>query len=388
MRILLVTGLVAGGVGAHVQQLAQGLRSAGHEVAVASPPVVAERFDLGEAHLPVDIADRPAPSEDLRSVRTLAAAMRGADVVHAHGLRAGALAVLARAARLRTRRPRLVVTTHNAAPAGRAASAAYRIMEQLVARGADLVLGVSPDLVERARSAGARGPQLAVVPANPAPELGTAAREQVRERVRDELGLPTGPTPLLVVSVGRLAAQKDQGTLVLAFADALGRPATPPAVLAIAGEGPERPALERLVAGLPVDVRLLGHRGDVPDLLAAADLVVSGARWEGQPVWLQEALQQGAPVVATDVGGTATVLGDAAVLVPSGEPGLVDRLAEAIAALLGDDEQRERLQQAARTRAGELPTEADAVAAALAAYDPAPAATPGRAAAPSPGSVT
>ena len=69
-------------------------------------------------------------------------------------------------------------------------------------------------------------------------------------------------------------------------------------------------------------MRLLGHRDDVPDLLAAADVVVSSAVWEGQPVGLQEALHAGAAVVATDVGGTAAVVGDAALLVPPADAGL------------------------------------------------------------------
>jgi glycosyltransferase involved in cell wall biosynthesis len=159
-------------------------------------------------------------------------------------------------------------------------------------------------------------------------------------------------------------------TLVEAFERVVeqGR-ADPATVLVVAGEGPERAALEvRMGPASPSpDVRLLGHRDDVVDLLAAADVVVSAAVWEGQPVWLQEALQVGAPVVATDVGGTALVLGGAGLLVGAGA-GLVERLAATLGEILADEAARERLRAGALARATGLPTAADALDAALAAY--------------------
>src|SRR5699024_11335639 len=63
-----------------------------------------------------------------------------------------------------------------------------------------------------------------------------------------------------------------------------------------------------------------GRRDDVPDLLASADVLVSTSAWEGQPINVQEALAAGVPVVATDVGGTGEVTGDAARLVPYPDP--------------------------------------------------------------------
>ena len=383
MRIMLVTALVAGGVGTHVQQLAAGLAAAGHRVVVACPPAVARRLDLsastpGVTHVEVPVGSRPHPARDRRAVRLLRTVMQGADVVHAHGLRAGALAVTARRL-VRSSRPRLVVTTHNAPPHGRAAHVVYAVLEQVVAHGADHVLGVSPDLVERLRRAGARRTGLAVVPA---PSVETPTEEErlgVRARVRRGLGLaPDGDVPL-IVNAGRLSAQKDQATLVDAadlLTDAWAEPGqkAPPPVLVIAGEGPLRPALEARIAATHelTDVRLLGHRDDLPDLLLAADVVVSSARWEGQPVWLQEALLAGAPVVATDVGGTATVLGDAGLLVDADARSDRARgLADALAAVLGDADLRQDLRRRALERAAQLPTQADAVASALSAYSPA-----------------
>ena len=97
---------------------------------------------------------------------------------------------------------------------------------------------------------------------------------------------------------------------------------------------------------------LLGHRTDVPDLLAACDVVVVPARWEGQPLIVQEALQAGRALVATDVGGIPDMVGDAAVLVPYGDPAA---LAYAVAAVLDDPELANRLEAAGPVQAATWP---------------------------------
>ncbi|NLG21375.1 MAG: glycosyltransferase family 4 protein [Actinomycetales bacterium] len=350
----MVTGVVAGGVGRHVEQLTHSLVELGHSLVVATPAVIAARFGLAEAGaevVPLEIGSRPLPQRDRRSVATLRESMADVDVVHAHGVRAGALSVLAREGSS----PPLVVTTHNNAPEGRLAAVVHWNLDRVVCRGADLVLGVSQDLMEVARDRGARDVAPAVVPA--------VRAEPVRDRaaVRKELGL-TGDTPL-VVAVGRLAPQKGFDRLLDAL-DAAGTTGQD-AHLVIAGEGPQAEALQRRIdrSGLPV--RLLGHRTDVPDLLAAADVAVSSARWEGQPVWLQEALSVGAPIVATDVGGTEEVLDGAGLLVPGDDP---EALGAALTALLSDDILRADLRERALARAADLPTAEDAAQAALAAY--------------------
>lgn len=350
----MVTGVVAGGVGRHVEQLTRSLVALGHSVVVACPSVVASRFGLVEAgagHVPLEIGTRPSPHRDRRSVAALRGAMDGVDVVHAHGVRAGALAVLARTGD----RPALVVTTHNAAPEGRLAAVVHWNLDRIVCRGADLVLGVSKDLCEVARERRARDVGAAVVPAS------TAEPTRDREQVREELGLD-GDT-LLAVAVGRLAPQKGFDRLLDALATA-GTTAQEVLVV-IAGDGPQAEALQRRIDRADLPVRLLGHRGDVPDLLASADVVVSAARWEGQPVWLQEALSVGAPVVATDVGGTEQVLDGAGLLVPGDDP---EALGAGLTRLLRDEALRQDLRARALVRATELPTAEDAAQAALSAY--------------------
>lgn len=351
LRVLQVLGSSAGGVARHVAQVAAGARARGVDVVVAGPGALADVVAPGRAvpfHA-VEISDRPGPG-DLTAVLRLRGLLRGADVVHAHGLRAGALVVLA--ARTHRRRPAVVVTLHNLPVGGRAIRAVAEVLERLVGRGADVVLGVSGDLVERARLRGARRAERALVPAPPRPAP-TASRDDVRR----ELGLGTDES--LVVTVARLAPQKgfdllcDAAALLAtgSGAEPAGRPATQ-LLWVVAGDGPLREEIETRIVTEGLPVRLLGRREDVPDLMAAADVVTSTARWEGQPLNVQEALAVGAALVATDVGGTREVTQDAAVLVPWDD---ASALAAAVRSLLDDAARREALRAAARARAAELP---------------------------------
>ena len=141
----------------------------------------------------------------------------------------------------------------------------------------------------------------------------------------------------------------------------------PEPLLVIAGEGPLAADLKGQAARLGLDARFPGHRDDIPALLAAAAVFVLPSMWEGQPLILQEALRAGVPIVATRVGGTPVLTGeDAAVLVPAGD---APRLADAVRAVLTDEVLAARLRKAAAARGRALPSEDDAVAAALAEYE-------------------
>src|SRR4029077_2142977 len=122
----------------------------------------------------VEIAGRPRLPGDLRAIGRLRRLFRAwrPDVVHAHGLRAGALGAIAVAFRRtaagnKQGRPAPVGNVHNAPPAGGVTGAIYRVLELIVARNADSVLCVSADLEDRMRAAGARRVGHAVVPAVP-----------------------------------------------------------------------------------------------------------------------------------------------------------------------------------------------------------------------------
>lgn len=132
----------------------------------------------------------------------------------------------------------------------------------------------------------------------------------------------TGPT---LLSVGHLVERKGHDLVIRAL---LGLPGVS---LLVAGEGEERPALERLARrlGLGDRVRLLGRVGaaDLPSLYAAADALVLASSREGWANVLLEAMACGTPVVATPVWGTPEVVAHPAA-------GLLtrERSAEAIAA--------------------------------------------------------
>jgi glycosyltransferase involved in cell wall biosynthesis len=357
-RIAYVIGTTAGGTGRHVAMLAQGAAARRMTVSVFGPASTRSLFPA-IAFTPVNIAERPRPARDavavLRLRRLLAS--HAPDVVHAHGLRAGAVTALALGRAPRQQPPAMVVTVHNAAPAGVVPGAVYLTLERLTARRADAVLCVSADLAGRMRRVGARDIALATVPAPPAATPSAEAIARARADM-DAAGRP------IVLAVGRLTPQKGFDVLLEAMITLRGR--DPAALLLIVGEGPlgARLAVRSRAAGC--DARFLGLRTDVPALLAAADVVAVPSRWEGQPLIVQEALRAGRPLVASRVGGIPDLTGeDAALLVPPDDPG---QLASAVLAVLDDRTLASALAAAAVARAGALPSESDAVNAALAVY--------------------
>lgn len=353
LDIALVLGTSAGGVGAHVRSLVRGLSEQGDRVTVLGPESTERRFAFsleGARFEPVEIGPSPRPLEDARTVRLLRRLLPGADVVHAHGLRAGMLAGLA----LKDDTP-LVVTWHNAVLGGGPRRALVSRMERYVAERATVTLGASDDLVERARTLGAGDARAFDVAAPPFPLSTRSAGE-----VRGELGAGSSP---LVLAVGRLAPQKGYDVLLEAarlWRDRRDRPLT-----VIAGDGPLRGQLERRIRTEGLSVRLLGHRVDVADLLAAADVVVLTSTWEARALVAQEALRSGTPLVATAVGGVPDLVGDAALLVPVGDAAAV---ASAVTRLLEDGELRTRLGREGMLRAAGLPSEHDSALAARRVY--------------------
>ncbi|MCH7229756.1 glycosyltransferase family 4 protein [Glycomyces sp. L485] len=345
-RIALVLGPSTGGIGTHVASLAAGLVERGDAVLVVGPPETEERFGFrsrGARFAPAPITARPSPELPLAwwaaRLALRGATGRGVDVVHAHGLTAGLTAMAAR-----PRQAALVTTWHNQLiTSGLKRKVSDRI-ERRLARGVDVALAASSDLHEHLVSLGAGDARLAPVAAPPRRAAGEA------KAVRDELDLGDRP---LIVSVGRLHVQKDYDTLIAAAKR--WRALEPAPVVAVAGDGPERERLQDLIDETGADVRLLGHRTDVADLLAAADLAVVTSRWEARQLFAQEVLQSGVPLVATRTGGIPELVGDAAVLFEVGD---VDALDDAVRGLLADPARLDRLTEAGRAKAATWPDEA------------------------------
>ncbi|MGW0659717.1 glycosyltransferase family 4 protein [Streptodolium elevatio] len=357
LRAVLVLATAVGGAGAHVRSLAAGLTARGVAVTVAGPGSVEEHFrftDTGARFAEVEISTAPRPA-DVAAVRALREACAGAHVVHAHGLRAGLVAGAAVGRHRPGRRP-LVLTLHNAVLATGPKGVLTRLMEGRAVRAADVVLGASGDLVARARKLGASDARLGPVGA---PALPPPRRD--RDAVRTEL---TGADRPIVLAVGRLAPQKAYPVLLDAAQDWKGLDPVP--LLVVAGDGPLRDELQARIDADYLPVRLLGHRSDVADLLAGADIAVLASEWEARSLVVQEALRAGVPVVATEVGGTPELVGDAAVLVPYGDSAA---LGSAVADLLEDHRKRELLAELGRVQAESWPDERDTVEQVLSVYE-------------------
>jgi glycosyltransferase involved in cell wall biosynthesis len=162
------------------------------------------------------------------------------------------------------------------------------------------------------------------------------------------------PRLWIVGTVGRLAAVKDQSTLIHAFArmvearGALGDHLR----LAIIGAGPQRGDLERAVQrrGLGGRVWFAGDRNDIDAVLRGLDCFALSSVAEGISNTVLEAMASGLPIVATDVGGNRELIEDGVSgrLVAAADAGA---LAAAIGGIADDVEMARRLGDAARRAA-------------------------------------
>jgi glycosyltransferase involved in cell wall biosynthesis len=350
--VLVVSGIWppdVGGPASHAPDVAAYLHAHGHAVEVV---VTAARAPAPEAY-PVRWVPRSIPKGAIhvRAATEIARRASRADVVYTTGMfgRSAAGASLARRPYVikltadpafeRARRRGIVGGDVDAfqAAGGGAAVRVLRVARDAELRHAAHVFTPSSYLRELAVAWGVDASQVSVLPnpSPPRPEL--APRDELRAR----LGID-GP---MLAFAGRLTAQKSLRVALEAVATVDG------VTLLIAGEGDERPAIERDVAelGLGARVRLLGAqpRQQVLELFAAADASLLSSSWENFPHTVVEALAVGTPVIATATGGVAEVVhdGENGLLVPVGD---AKALAAAIGRYLSDDALRARLRDAAR----------------------------------------
>ena len=357
LRTVQVFGVSGGG---HVRSLSGGLVARGVDVTVCAPPDAASTHGFlgcGARFTAVDIADRPLPRSEALAVAALRTACADADVVHAHGLHAAALASLALAG---PRSPALVVTWHATLPVRGTRAGLLRLLERRVARAATVVLAASSGVVDQVRGLGARDARLTPVSF---PSLRSRAERSAvgLNKTRVELGAVARP---LILAVGRLEPHKGHDLLLDASREWRGLEPQPTVV--VAGEGSGRRTLQRRIDREELPVRLLGRRDDVPELLAAADMVVLPSRFESYPLIVHEAMRAGVPLVATAVGAVPELVGDAALLVPGEDP---EALARAVSDLIADPGRRDRLAEEGLAQAATWPTEEDTIAQILSVYD-------------------
>jgi glycosyltransferase involved in cell wall biosynthesis len=361
VKVVVVSGIWppdVGGPASHAPALADALLAAGHAVEVVTTAAAAPEARVYRVRWVS--RTRPVPLRHLAVVREVARAARGADRVYATSMvrRAALGAAIAR-------RPLVVKLVSDeaferAVRAGRFPGTLedfqrvsggprlrlLRASRNRALRRAAHVVVPSAYLRDLALGWGVAPERLTVVP-NPAPSLPPLPD---RDAARGALGLD-GVT---LAAAGRLTRQKALGDAFAAVARVDG------VSLVVAGDGPERGALEQRAAELGLDgrVRFVGPlaRNEVLTLFRAADAALLSSAWENLPHSVVEALAVGTPVVATAVGGVPEVVrdgengllvapGDVAALADAirrvSEPGLRDALAaNAAASVAGLDERR------------------------------------------------
>jgi glycosyltransferase involved in cell wall biosynthesis len=325
-----------GGAEQALLDLLAGLRETRWAPVLAHHPR-AERLAARAAALGVPtwpVAPMPHGAAGLRRLPAFARALRRRDpaVFHAH-LTYPLAAKQALLGALAARRPAVVATLqlHMDVPVTRGMA----LQQRLIGAAVDRILPVSVHNAHAVHELlGWPLRRMEVIRnAVDAPAL----RREPDRALRRELA---GEAPL-VLCVARLDRQKGHADLLRAAAE------LPGVALVLAGDGPEREALDALAAELGVRARFLGVRDDVPELLAIADVMVLPSHYEGLPISVLEAMAVGTPVVATAIGGTTEAVEHqrTGLLVPPGEP---TALAAALRRLLDDREEAARLAAAAR----------------------------------------
>ena len=233
---------------------------------------------------------------DLGVSRRLRKLAEGADVLHAHGYKADIYAAFARKGSV----PTLVSTCHTWYDNDLAVRA-YGTLDRRVLRRFDGVVAVSTEVRERLFAAGVHRDRVRLI-------RNGVATEAFADAGRLREPRQANGAPLRIGLVGRLAPEK--GVDVFLRAAAMALKGNPGLIFSIAGEGPERPALESLIAelGLGQSVKLESAQKDMPAFYASLDILVSASRQEGLPVALLEGVASGLPVVATRVGAVPEVV--------------------------------------------------------------------------------
>jgi glycosyltransferase involved in cell wall biosynthesis len=324
-----------GGADQQILSVTQSLRARGWDARIVSMtalgPMGLQARRLG---IPTDSLEMRRGVPDPRGVVRLATLIRSwkPDILHSHLAHAN---LMARLLRPFVPVPILVSTIHSSYDGGRLRLLGYRFTDRL----ADCTTIVSEIAAERYLAARAvPRDRLRVIPNGvdtdrfrPIPEA--------RAGLRHELGLGEA---FVWLAVGRFELAKDYPNMLAAFARVSAR--RPDSILLLVGRGSLQHETEELVRslGLGDRVRFLGVRGDIPELMSAADGYVLSSAWEGMPMVLLEAGAAGIPIVATAVGGTPEVVldGETGFVAPPRDPGALEEAMLRLAALSADDRHR------------------------------------------------
>lgn len=276
--VLLTTNMARGGAETQVARLAIELKRRAwdvHVVSLVKPSAFED--ELAAAGVPLHAPGVAGLPFAIRCLRP--------SVVHCHMFHAN---IAGRLLRLVMPFRAVICTLHSVAESSRGSDKIrlrdllYRLTDRL----ADVTTAVSHAVADR--HIAARAVRHARVIPNGIDTRRYQPDSAARARVREELGLKDEFT---WIAVGRLMWKKNYPALLQAC---------PGGTLLIVGSGPDEATLK---ASAGSNVRFLGSREDIPDLLNAADAFVMSSLIEGLPLALLEAAAVGLPCVATDAGG-------------------------------------------------------------------------------------
>jgi glycosyltransferase involved in cell wall biosynthesis len=323
-RVLhVITHLDEGGAQDNTLLTVEGLDRDRYAVDVLGGPGVLERraAEAADRLIVLPYFRRPLLSgSDIRVFWTLLRLVRSYDVVHTHGSKAGIMGRLA----ARVQRVPVVVHTVHGFPVhplmSRPVRGALLALERVAARAADTIVCVCEANAREALQLGIAEPDQVRVVVSGVPEQAVTSGQGAA--CRAALGIPADAP--VVGTVTRLMEQKAPLDFVAAARTILAE--RPDAHVLLVGDGHLRAQVEAAAADLP-RLHLLGRREDVPDLLAAMDVVAFSSLWEGLGRALTEAVLAGRPVVATAVNGVPDLVEDGVTghLVPAGRPELLAR---------------------------------------------------------------
>ncbi len=353
--------------GAHVERSVRRLLAIGHQVTVVAPaddraepatwtggavirrarylPRRLRRLPYGYGGIPVHLRAHPGrilevPFLILGLALEALRAARDADVLHANWLFTGFAALPARLAR----RVPLLLTLRGSDLALAESAWPLRWAARWLLARADGIAPVSQDLADRAIGLGARADRTCPV-ADGAETEGFATREAARA------ALSLDPRSRLALFVGNVIHVKGIDVLIEAVTQLAPRRDLADVRFVLVGGGADIPRYEALARerGVGERVQFTGFRptDEVPTWMAACDLLVLPSRSEGLPNVVLEAMGVGRAIVATRVGGLPDLIeeGGNGLLVPSESPAA---LASALARLLADGAERERMGERSR----------------------------------------
>ncbi len=348
MRIIhAIARLNVGGAALSVLELAAGQQRDGHEVIViagqippgeASMEHVADELGVAYHHLPTLQRSLSATS-DLATVRAIRHVLRERrpDVLHTHTAKAGTTGRVAALAAGGAKPHGLVHTFHGHVLSGYfdpVRERAFRLIERGLAYATDALVAVSDQVRDDLLRLHIAPPEkIAVIPYGF--DLDRRVRSDDETRARKRASLALSDDVFVIGWAGRLTAIKRPLDLIRTAAEIDG------ATLVLAGDGELRDEAEELARrlGIAERTRFLGYVDDLGEWYAAFDAFLLTSANEGAPVVAIEAQAAGVPVIATDAGGTRTVVddGETGFVVPVGD---VAALAERLSTVKSDPELR------------------------------------------------